>query len=137
MLRGLSKGDEVVTSGQFLIDSESNLSAAFERLSPHKKKPMPDHQHSKHKVSEKIEPLSLGTVLALNKDKHKITISHLPIKQYGMPEMVMELPVSNKIDLSIFTIGQKITFKLQEVKPNHFIVIELNPIKNDKGMDKS
>jgi Cu(I)/Ag(I) efflux system membrane fusion protein len=29
---GLDEGDEVVLSGQFLIDSESNLQASFRRL---------------------------------------------------------------------------------------------------------
>jgi Cu(I)/Ag(I) efflux system membrane fusion protein len=30
---GLDVGDEVVLSGQFLIDSESNLQASFQRMS--------------------------------------------------------------------------------------------------------
>jgi Cu(I)/Ag(I) efflux system membrane fusion protein len=33
ILHGLQEGDEIVTSGQFLIDSESNLQASFRRLS--------------------------------------------------------------------------------------------------------
>ena len=33
ILSGLEAGDRVVTSGQFLIDSESNLRASFQRLS--------------------------------------------------------------------------------------------------------
>jgi Cu(I)/Ag(I) efflux system membrane fusion protein len=33
VLSGLGEGDEVVLSGQFLIDSESNLRASFHRLS--------------------------------------------------------------------------------------------------------
>ncbi len=135
VLRGLSKGDEVVTSGQFLIDSESNLSAAFERLAPHKDKQMSGHHHGKHKMEKPKKSKNHGYILAIKKDSHKITIRHLPIKQYGMPEMVMELPVSSKIDLSPFIVGQKITFKLKEVKPNHYIVTELNPIKKDKGTD--
>jgi Cu(I)/Ag(I) efflux system membrane fusion protein len=32
VLSGLSEGDEVVVSGQFLIDSESNLQASFRRM---------------------------------------------------------------------------------------------------------
>ena len=33
ILSGLQAGDEVVVSGQFLIDSESNLQASFLRMS--------------------------------------------------------------------------------------------------------
>jgi Cu(I)/Ag(I) efflux system membrane fusion protein len=32
LLSGLDEGDEVVVSGQFLIDSESNLQASLRRL---------------------------------------------------------------------------------------------------------
>jgi membrane fusion protein, copper/silver efflux system len=32
ILSGLEAGDEVVVSGQFLIDSESNLQASFMRM---------------------------------------------------------------------------------------------------------
>lgn len=135
VLRGLSKGDNVVTSGQFLIDSESNLSAAFERLAPHKAKPMAGHHHDKHEMKKPKKTENQGYILAIKKESHKITIRHLPIKQYGMPEMVMELPVSSEIDLSPFKVGQKITFKLKEVKPNHYIVTELKPIKKNEGKD--
>lgn len=34
ILSGLKKGDKIVTSGQFLIDSEANLQASFRRLAP-------------------------------------------------------------------------------------------------------
>jgi Cu(I)/Ag(I) efflux system membrane fusion protein len=34
ILAGLEEGDRVVVSGQFLIDSESNLQASFRRMTP-------------------------------------------------------------------------------------------------------
>ena len=33
VLSGVDEGDEIVTSGQFLIDSESSLQASFARIS--------------------------------------------------------------------------------------------------------
>jgi Cu(I)/Ag(I) efflux system membrane fusion protein len=34
VLEGLSEGDRIVVSGQFLIDSESSLQASFQRMAP-------------------------------------------------------------------------------------------------------
>jgi membrane fusion protein, copper/silver efflux system len=46
VLSGLKAGETVVTSGQFLIDSESNLKAGMERLEkPPESKPTPAHSH--------------------------------------------------------------------------------------------
>ncbi len=43
---GVAAGDLIVTSGQFLIDSESNIEAALERMSERGvDRPMPDHEH--------------------------------------------------------------------------------------------
>jgi len=39
ILEGLAEGDEVVSSGQFLIDSEANLRGALSRLTPEEKQP--------------------------------------------------------------------------------------------------
>jgi Cu(I)/Ag(I) efflux system membrane fusion protein len=33
ILAGINKGDDILVSGQFMIDSESNLQASFRRLS--------------------------------------------------------------------------------------------------------
>lgn len=45
VLSGLEVGEEIVVSGQFLIDSESNLQASFRRLSGAYEAPMTGHQH--------------------------------------------------------------------------------------------
>lgn len=47
VLHGLSDGDIVVTSAQFLLDSESSKAAEFERMQP-RANPMPDMDHSMH-----------------------------------------------------------------------------------------
>jgi Cu(I)/Ag(I) efflux system membrane fusion protein len=44
ILAGLAAGERVVASGQFLIDSEANLSGALERLAAPAQAPPPDHK---------------------------------------------------------------------------------------------
>jgi Cu(I)/Ag(I) efflux system membrane fusion protein len=41
ILEGLQEGERVVVSGQFLIDSESNLQASFRRMQPLEPEPAP------------------------------------------------------------------------------------------------
>jgi Cu(I)/Ag(I) efflux system membrane fusion protein len=45
ILAGLHKGDKVVSSGQFLIDSEANLEADLQRLSSPEKSQSTHSQH--------------------------------------------------------------------------------------------
>ena len=48
ILEGLSAGDRVVTSGQFLIDSESNIESALSRMDPVESGEAMDH--SQHRM---------------------------------------------------------------------------------------
>lgn len=54
VLSGLNAGDKVVTSGQFLLDSESQLREAIQKMLTHGKVV---EEHSAHKRSEKEEPV--------------------------------------------------------------------------------
>lgn len=47
IIQGLSEGDSIVVSSQFLLDSESSLKASFQRMEPLKEKTMEEH-HGKH-----------------------------------------------------------------------------------------
>jgi Cu(I)/Ag(I) efflux system membrane fusion protein len=125
--KGLSSGDEVVVSGQFLIDSESNLSAEFKRLDPHKDHKSKSHQHVKKEGSQSY----LSTILAINVEKRRLTISHQPIESLGMPEMVMALPVKDGIDLDKLTVNQRVKIKLQKVSPNHYQIIDISPVNKE------
>ena len=123
--KGLSLGDEVVVSGQFLIDSESNLSAAFKRLDPHK-----DHKSHKH-VKKEGSQSHLSTILAINLQKRRLTITHQPIESLGMPEMVMELPVKEGINLDTFKVNQQVKVTLKKVSPNHYQIIKITPVSKE------
>lgn len=70
---GVSEGQQVVASGQFLIDSEANLSGVLERLRGASAAPA---------VYE-----STGRVTAI--DANGVTIAHAPVAELKWPDMTM------------------------------------------------
>lgn len=70
---GVSEGQKVVASGQFLIDSEANLSGAMERLRGASSAPV---------IYE-----STGRVTAI--DANGVTIAHAPLPPLNWPDMTM------------------------------------------------
>lgn len=89
VLSGLQGGDKVVTSGQFLIDSESSLRESFKKM---------------EKLSESLESL------ALTKEQ-MVLINHVVEAALYVHEEI----VSNKFPKpSVLVAGQKATLKLQK-----------------------
>ena len=57
ILKGLSGGEQVVISGQFMIDSEASLSGALDRLSsPQAGEPMQHDMHEGHEMPAEADP---------------------------------------------------------------------------------
>jgi len=72
---GVSEGQQVVASGQFLIDSEANLTGVLERLRGAKAAATPAVYESK------------GRVTAV--DANSVAIAHAPVAALNWPEMTM------------------------------------------------
>lgn len=82
---GLKEGDRVVTSAQFLIDSESSLTAGFASM---------QGVEQPHSTETKAAPaMGEGEVTAITPDGRKLTISHGPIPEFSWPAMTMEFTV--------------------------------------------
>lgn len=71
--RGLSVGQQVVTSGQFLIDSEASMRSALPQMAA---------------KSEVKQYQAEGVIEALNGDT--ITLSHGPVPELQWPAMTMD-----------------------------------------------
>ena len=80
MLNGLTSGDRVVVSGQFLIDSEASLTGVMERLSG----PSPGASQGLHE--------SEGVVVRIS--AQEIELDHEPFRTLNMPTMQMTFPLS-------------------------------------------
>lgn len=85
---GISEGDFVVTSGQFLIDSESNIESAIARMDEDVGRELPDRV--------KIAAVILETSAVAS----EITLQHDPVPEWSWPAMTMTFDVA---DLSLLT----------------------------------
>ena len=120
VLNGLAEGEEVVVSGQFLIDSEASLSGVLTRLSQQDK--AMDHDmgemHDMAKLQDHVMPSEKmikgrGKVIDLNVKTKDVTLSHEPIEALGWPSMTMGFKVKDSKQLSKLKAGDEVEFDLK------------------------
>jgi len=116
---GLEEGDKVVTSGQFLIDSEASLKASLKRMQSPKKMDMKKEEKSEDAPSKQIS--AMGTLRKVMPEKNVVNISHEPIDELGWPSMTMDIDVSSGIMLKDFKPGDHVMFELMEGKDGYMI----------------
>jgi len=114
ILSGLTEGEEVVVSGQFLIDSEASLSGVLARLSQQDKAMGKDAQMSKDKsmTAEKM-PKGRGKVVNVDIKSNHVTLDHEPIAELGWPAMTMGFKVKDSQQLSKLKVGDEVNFDLK------------------------
>lgn len=121
VLSGLNVNDRVVTSAQFLIDSESSLKAALNRINTEDK----HSNHKKHDNKPK-EFVGMGKVVSVDLNKHVLTLHHKPIPELNMPEMTMQLNVSKNIKLDKVNAGDNVHFIIIKQHNNSYLVTMLH-----------
>jgi Cu(I)/Ag(I) efflux system membrane fusion protein len=125
ILSGLKANEMVVVSGQFLIDSETNLKTGLERLDGISKNGNPQ---ASSLDSEKIIEGN-GIIKALDASQHTLTLLHQPIPALNWPIMTMDFSVDKNIDLNNFKVGDHVQFNLKNVTENQFIT-EMKKLSN-------
>ncbi|MCB1778315.1 MAG: efflux RND transporter periplasmic adaptor subunit, partial [Candidatus Competibacteraceae bacterium] len=80
---GLKEGEQVVTSAQFLLDSESSVRASLKRLT----------------APPKPEIWTEGVINAVELDTHILNVTHEPIPELKWPTMTMDFPVAKGVKL--------------------------------------
>jgi Cu(I)/Ag(I) efflux system membrane fusion protein len=120
ILAGLDAGETVVTSGQFLIDSEASLSGMLVRLAqqPAAVTEMDaEDEHAGHAMSdmatEQPMPEGTGKVIELDVKTGKVVLAHDPIAALDWPSMTMEFRVSDPQQLHGITAGDQVQFSLK------------------------
>lgn len=102
VLDGLDVGQQVVASGQFLIDSEASLKGIEARALD--KSPSATKAPELHGAEGRV--VEVGD--------QQLTIAHGPFQTLGMPAMSMSFPVARPELLLGLKVGDRIRFKVRE-----------------------
>jgi Cu(I)/Ag(I) efflux system membrane fusion protein len=113
---GLTEGDQVVASGQFLIDSEANLKSVLPKLSSAPVSGVTP-QPTKYRGTGVVESVS----------SEGITFSHEPIPTLGWGAMTMEFGKAKPSDFTDIKQGQRATFTFRETE-NGYVLDDVQPV---------
>jgi len=116
---GLSEGEQVVASGQFLIDSEASLRGVLSQLAA------PQAAKSAASSSSPAAPLHQGTGKIEKIDGQTITLSHGPIPTMGWGAMTMTFQLASPALAKGLKTGDTVRFGFSQDGGN-FIVRQLH-----------
>ena len=116
ILKGLSAGESVVTSAQFLIDSEASFKASMLRMTGGDSD---SKDSSSHPSSSGIS--GEGKVTAVDAEKHNITVLHGPVAALSWPAMTMTFAVKEGVTLAGIMAGDHIGFTLEKSGADYII----------------
>ena len=121
IVKGLNENDQIVTSAQFLIDSESSLTASFERMEEPAEMSMNDSN-----LESNRQVWIDGQVVDVMSGHNMLTIQHKAVPSWGWPEMLMDFPVIKTIPLSDLQEKQNIRFLVEKHDDGSIEIIEMN-----------
>ncbi|HET6593148.1 MAG TPA: efflux RND transporter periplasmic adaptor subunit [Xanthomonadales bacterium] len=116
IIAGIAEGDRVVTSAQFLIDSEASLTGSVKRLESVPETPT-------ERLAENV--FASGRVDAVDPGKGRLRVSHGPIEALAWPSMTMEFEVDRGVRLEGIAVGQDIRFALRQEHAGHWVVSQI------------
>jgi Cu(I)/Ag(I) efflux system membrane fusion protein len=114
VIEGVSEGERVVTSANFLIDSESNLQSALGGLG-----------EAPAKTGATVGHQAMGTLDAINTAAGTVTISHGPVASLKWPAMTMDFPLANPSLVAGLKPGTKVSVEFVERKPGEWVITKL------------
>jgi len=111
ILEGLSTDDTVVTSAQFLIDSESSKSSDFKRMT---------HDEVPNAVWMQ------GEVNTVMRGHRMVNITHAPAEAWDWPEMTMDFNLAEQVDMEALAQGQSLHFEVSKTDDGGFEITAIH-----------
>ncbi|MCK0506493.1 efflux RND transporter periplasmic adaptor subunit [Aromatoleum anaerobium] len=122
VLEGVEAGDRVVTSANFLIDSESQLKAALSNLTD--AAPAPAAAPATYEAE--------GTFDAVDPATNTVTLTHGDIPALQWPAMTMDFAVASPELVADLAPGTPVRFEFEQRQPGEFVVTKVEKANGAK-----
>jgi Cu(I)/Ag(I) efflux system membrane fusion protein len=123
IIAGLEVGTRVVTSAQFLIDSEASLSGSIRRLE--------STEHGREDPAQRAV-FGSGRVESIDRPARQLIIRHGPIDSLGWPGMTMQFDVTGAVDLTRVQVGQNVHFSIQPDDQGVYLVNMIHLVDSEE-----
>jgi len=110
ILSGLKAGEKVVSSAQFLLDSESSKTSDFKRMS--------------HEIAPSTVWVE-ASIISLMADHNMLTLAHDAIPAWQWPEMTMDFTALDSVDLSQLTENMTIRVEIEKASDSDYRIINI------------
>jgi Cu(I)/Ag(I) efflux system membrane fusion protein len=117
---GLYQGDVVVSSAQFLLDSESNKTSDLKRMTTAE-----DEQDNVQAIATDTAwvEAKVNSVMAAHR---MINVDHKDVSQWGWPQMTMDFSVVDSVDFSAFKVGSVLHIELEKTSDGVVNVVNIH-----------
>jgi len=127
ILEGLSDGELVVSSAQFLLDSESSKSSDFKRM---------NHDESELAESTVTSVWVSAQVQSLMAEHKMLTLTHDVIPEWDWPEMTMDFTASGSVDFSQLSEGLNLHVEVTKTGSGEYQVTNIH-VPDSSGSEPS
>ena len=121
ILKGLEDGDEVVSSAQFLLDSESSKTSDFKRMSGE------NSEMDMFEENEIISASTMGVINSVMSDHRMVNISREAIEKWNREAATVDFLVDSSLAMSLFQKDKQISFTF-ELRGNDFVITEVKSL---------
>lgn len=127
ILEGLKEGEQIVTSAQFLLDSESSKTSDFQRMT--------------HSIEEADQPVKAESVWvaarveSLMPEHRMVSLAHEAIEDWQWPAMVMDFNVDEAVRLTLLNPGMEVHVEIKRDKDDNYRISQVHIPDNQSGVD--
>ena len=147
ILSGLNEGEVVVSSAQFLLDSESSKTSDFKRMAFQSDNTMAMDNHNAHQGMESSAQRNdeivfsnvwvEATINNVMAGHRMLNVTHQAISEWDWPEMTMDFMVATSVDMSPLKNGMTLHIEIQNNGESQYEVINVHIPDSEMNMENN